>query len=189
MTFNAFVTILFTGLITNNMITVSATGADMAMNRLNTLKNAAIYGLVASITIITTTVINYFVRDILVEFELQNTALLISLFMIAIVVQICETVCERVAPKFVNEIKYLAPLLACTCGIVALNIQVFIGYAGFAEMLVTSIAYSLGLVFVLLIIAGIKRSMKYKNIPYGVQRVVSSLLILLILAMAFSAFK
>lgn len=188
MTFIGFVTILFTGLMTNNMITVSATGADMAMNRLNTLKNASIYGLVASITIISTMTLNYFIRAILVEFQLESTALLISLFMIAIVVQICEAVCERVAPKFVNEIKYLSPLLACTCGIVALNIQVFIGYAGFAEMIATSIAYSLGVVFVLLLIAGIKRSLKYKNIPYGVERVVSSLLILLILALAFNAF-
>lgn len=189
MTFSQFATVLLMGLITNNMISVSATGADMAMNRLDTVKNALIYGLVASIVIISSTLINLALRPLLVDLGVGGAAIIVALFVIAVLVQISEAVCERIAPRFVNEISYFVPLLASTCAIVAINIQVFIGFAGFLEVFLTSIAYSAGLVFSLAIIAGITRSFKYKQLPHGVERVVLSLLILLILVLAFTAFR
>lgn len=188
MTLSSFVSILLAGIITNNMISVSATGADMAMTRSNTLKNSAIYGLVATIVIILSSIISFLLRSVLFNYGIVSISLIVALFVIAMLVQMAEAILEKFAPQFLLEVKYFTPLLACTCAIVALNMQVLVGYTTFVNMIFSAFSYSVGIFVVLILMGGVKHSVRFKPIPDGCEKVVVSLLILFIIAVAFCAF-
>ena len=188
MSFAEFLSIAFMGLFANNLITVSGTGADLAMNRSNTLKNSIILSSFTAIIIILSVMISYISSLVLASLEIRNIALFVSIFVIAGLVQIAELIAEKVFPKALSELKYLPTFLTSSCAIVAINIEVYVGFSNFLEVIVSAIFYSLGIMLVLIISGGIKRSLKYREIPYGCERIVVSLLILFILTLAFTAF-
>ena len=188
MTWANFVSILFMGIFANNVITVTGTGADLAMNRSNTLTNSAILGMFTAAIVILSVTINYIVGIVLSSLEIKNIALFVSVFVIAVLVQMAELVAQKLFPKALSELKYLPTFLTSSCAIVAINIEVYIGFTNYLQAIFSAIFYSVGIVLVLLLIGGIKRSLKFREIPYGCERVVVSLLILFVLALAFTAF-
>lgn len=188
MTASQFFMIMFMGVFANNMVTVSGTGADLAMNRSNTLTNSLILGGLTAGVIFISTIVNYLVKVMLVTLEVQNISILVSVFVIAVLAQIVELLGEKIFPKFMSELKYVPVFLACSCAVVSINIQIYSGFNGFLEVFLSAIFYSIGVCLSLVLIGGIRRSLKFREIPYGCEKTVVSLLILFILTLAFQAF-
>lgn len=188
MTTVEFVSILLAGIISNNLVASSGYGADLAMNRTNTLRVTAVFSLVISIVIIVTSTATFLLTPLYIKYVIEDGAILITFFMVAVVVQMCEAVLERVAPKSLSEFEYFVPLLSCSCAILAINIEIFVGFQSYAQVILSSLMYSAGIFISLMLLSGLKHSIKFKRIPYGYERVVVSLLLLLLLSLIFTAF-
>lgn len=188
MTLIEFVSILLAGIIGNNMIASSAYGADLAMNRTNTLKVTSVFALVISVVVIISSTTTFLLKPLYLKYGIGDGSILITFFIIAVIVQVSEMVLERVAPKSLSEFENFIPLLSCSCAILAINIEVFVGFTNYAQVILNALMYSAGIFLSLILLSGLNHSIKFKKTPYGYERIVVSLLLLLLLSLIFTAF-
>lgn len=181
---NSIVAILLACLISNNCLVASGTGVDVTTSGFSSMRNATIYscmvmcvGLLSGLTV-------YICSGLLDYFGLINFSFIIAIVSVAIFVQIAEFIAKRCFPLFISQAKYFVPILASTCMLFMFALTGLNG--SLLKMVLTIIASSVGMWFVLCLIAGIRKNCRYASMPETTKGNLMSLIIVFVLFLVWT---
>lgn len=186
MSYTSFIGVLVAGLLANNCLVGNCTGVDITMNGTRSYKNASIYSLVVFCVLFASSLLISLCKLILTHYGMGGTLFIVSMVVVAVMVQIAEFICLKVCPTFVKQFKYFIPILACT------EMMFLIGMLSasmkFGYQLLYVIFSGIGTWIVLLTIAGIKKNYSHKDTADRFKGLTMSLMIVMVLALIFTAF-
>ena len=178
-----FLTALIFGTLTGNVLLSSGIGLDLASNNLNSIKNALVFSLfVVSITLVSG-ISTYLAYIWLASGENTGFIVLVSIMIVAIVVQVAELVMMRVVPIVHTHVKDILVVLIPTISIILLSL---IG-VGFGEFILNLLFTCFGMVLIMVTISGVRQN-KLTFATYDVFRGnLMTLVVLFVLALVWTA--
>lgn len=178
--------ILIAGLFSSNIIASSGVGVDFATNNLSSIKNAITYSIVIFFTAIFSAASIYIANLALTAAGQASFLIVVALLIVSVSVQMAEFILKKLMPLFFTQTKYFVPSLVSTLFIMV--VSAFSASQGFLELLFVIICQSLGVLLVLSIIAGIRQTNSVQNKPNLLKGNLISLVILLFVMLAWTAF-
>jgi Na+-translocating ferredoxin:NAD+ oxidoreductase RnfA subunit len=118
--------------------------------------------------------------------KIQNFLIVAGLLIVSMYVQMGEFLVKKLSPLFYTQTKYLVPSLVSTLFIVI--VCAFASTTSFLELVTLVLFECVGILLVLVIIAGIRNSGSIDNKPALLKGNLVSLIILLFIMMAWTAF-
>lgn len=186
MSLSVLVSMFAAGLFSSNVIASSGVGVDLATNSLNNLKNALYYSLVIFAVSILSAVSIYLAELAFVALEIEKFLIVASLLIVSMYVQMAEHLVKKLTPLFYTQTKYLVPSLVSTLFIVV--ICAFASTTTFLELITLIFFESVGVLLVLTIMAGVRNSGLVDRKHSLLKGNLVSLVILLLIMMAWTAF-
>lgn len=177
---------LIAGLFSSNIVVSSGIGFELGTNNLTGAKNASVYSLIVGVCSVFSSIVLFVLNLILKSFEVESYFIVAALLVVAVFVQIAEYLAKKFMPLFFTQTKYFVPSLVSSLFIVL--VCAFSQASNFLHLLLITMAESLGVFMVLVLVASIRKnnsSIQKKPILNGN---VLSLVILLFVMMAFTAF-
>jgi Na+-transporting NADH:ubiquinone oxidoreductase subunit E len=148
-------------------------------------------GLGAAVTFVmtATTVINYLVYQYaLVPYDLGHLQFVVFIAVIAAFVQLVEMFLERFSPRLYYALGIFLPLITVNCAILgAALFMVNFGYT-FFQSVGFGTGAGVGWALAIVLMAGLRRKMRYANIPAPFQGVAVTMIVTGVMALAFMGF-
>jgi len=147
-------------------------------------------GIAVSFELITTTALNWLVYHyILVPFDIIYLQYIVFIIIIAAFVQFLELIIERYAPALYYTLGIFLPLITVNCAIFGVSLFMVIRNYNFLQSITFAAGSGIGWLLAILMLASIRRKLKEKLVPLGLQGVGISLIITGIMALAFVGFS
>ncbi|GAB1366783.1 NADH:ubiquinone reductase (Na(+)-transporting) subunit E [Candidatus Cloacimonadaceae bacterium] len=146
---------------------------------------------VAVIFVLTVTAgLNWLVYHlILVPYNIVYLQYIVFIIVIAAFVQFLELVIERYAPALYYTLGIFLPLITVNCAIFGVSLFLVIRNYSFLQSISFGAGSGIGWLLAILMLAAIRRKLKEKLVPQGLQGVGISLIITGIMALAFVGFS
>ncbi len=146
---------------------------------------------VAVIFVLTVTAgLNWLVYHlILVPYNIVYLQYIVFIIVIAAFVQFLELVIERYAPALYYTLGIFLPLITVNCAIFGVSLFLVIRNYSFLQSISFGAGSGIGWLLAILMLAAIRRKLKEKLVPHGLQGVGISLIITGIMALAFVGFS
>ncbi len=180
----SFWSIIASGVLVSNCLVSTCSGVDITTNPTKDIKNASIYSVVIFSILTVSSVLMFLCNKILDFYGIAHMLFLVTLICVASLVQIAEYLTQKIAPRFVQDIGYFMPILACN--LFLLILPTTFANLTFGQLLLNAIASGIGIWFVLAIIAGIKHNYFKKESKINTN--LASLIIAFVLIVVWSAF-
>ncbi|KXG77767.1 NADH:ubiquinone reductase (Na(+)-transporting) subunit E [Thermotalea metallivorans] len=184
------IVILFAAIFTNNMILSNFLGmcSFIAVSKeINTS-----LGLGQAVTFVTTAtaILNYLVyRYILVPLQLEYLRFIVFIIVIAAFVQLVEMILERYMPHLYYALGIFLPLITVNCAILGVSLFMVIRKYSFLQSTAFGLGSGIGWTLAILALAGIRQKIKNNRIPKGLQGPGITLIIIGLMALAFTGFS
>jgi len=146
---------------------------------------------VAVIFVLTVTAgLNWLVYHlILVPYNIVYLQYIVFIIVIAAFVQFLELVIERYTPALYYTLGIFLPLITVNCAIFGVSLFLVIRNYSFLQSISFGAGSGIGWLLAILMLAAIRRKLKEKLVPQGLQGVGISLIITGIMALAFVGFS
>lgn len=180
------ISMLVAGLFSANVVTMGGTGLELATNNLNTIKNALYYTFIVFVVGLLSLITLHVVNLILISYELQSYLIVVALLTISMYVQMAEYVCKKALPLFFTQTRYFVPSLVGT--LFMLILSTYSSSTSLINMILDVLFISAGIMITLVLIAGIRQNYQNKNVAAVFKGNLLSLIILLLLMLAWTAF-
>ena len=181
--------IFFASIFTSNMIFSNFLGMCSFIAVSKEVETAAGLGLAVTFVLSITTVLNYFMNQLLVSLGLEYLSYIIFIIVIAAFVQVLEMILERYIPNLYYALGIFLPLITVNCAILGVTLFMVARDYNFLQSLMFGIGSGLGWALAIVWMAGIRQKFREKNIPAGLQGAPITLIITGIMAMAFIGFS
>ncbi|MDD4309575.1 MAG: Rnf-Nqr domain containing protein [Candidatus Cloacimonetes bacterium] len=137
-----------------------------------------------------TTGLNWLVyRYILVPGNIVYLQFIVFIIVIAAFVQLLELIIERYAPALYYTLGIFLPLITVNCAIFGVSLFMVIRNYSFLQSIAFGAGSGIGWLLAILMLAALRRKLKEKLVPVGLQGVGISLIITGIMALAFVGFS
>jgi len=137
-----------------------------------------------------TTGLNYLAYHyILVPLNLVYLQYIIFIIIIAAFVQLLELVVERFSPVLYYSLGIFLPLITVNCAIFGIALFMIIRNYSFVQSIAFGAGSGLGWLLAIMALAGIRRKVREKMLPKGMNNAAISLIITGIMALAFVGFS
>lgn len=176
---NNLIVVLLACLISNNCLVASGTGIDVTTSGFSSMRNATIYSVIVMCVGLLSCFTMYICSGLLDYFGLINFSFVVVMVAVAIFVQIAEFVAKRCFPLFYKQTKYFVPILATTCMLFTFALSGLT--TPLWQMLLIILFNSIGVWFVLCIIAGIRKNCRYATMPETTKGNLMSLIIVFVM--------
>jgi len=120
--------------------------------------------------------------------QLEVFALIVFIAVIAAFVQVVEMILERFSPAMHQALGIFLPLITVNCAILGVALFMVIRGYGFLQSLAFGFGSGLGWLLAVLLMAGLRRRLRFSDVPRGLEGVGITLIVTGIMAMAFMAF-
>ena len=185
MNITALLSALVFGTLAGNVILVSGIGLDLTSNNLNSIKNSLIFSLFVFGSLLVSGVFMYLARLALLSLDLGGFFVVVSLMIVAIIVQISEYLMMKLAPIVYTHVKDILVVLIPTLAIILLSL--FSNGIKFGELILNIIFTSIGMIAVMTTISGVRQN-KLTYATYDVFRGnLMTLVVLFVLALVWTA--
>ncbi len=181
--------IFFASIFTSNMIFSNFLGMCSFIAVSKEVETAAGLGLAVTFVLSITTVLNYFMNQLLISLGLEYLSYIIFIIVIAAFVQVLEMILERYIPNLYYALGIFLPLITVNCAILGVTLFMVARNYNFLQSLMFGIGSGLGWALAIVCMAGIRQKFKETNIPAGLQGAPITLIITGIMAMAFIGFS
>lgn len=181
--------IFFASIFTSNMIFSNFLGMCSFIAVSKEVETAAGLGLAVTFVLSITTVLNYFMNQLLISLGLEYLSYIIFIIVIASFVQILEMILERYIPNLYYALGIFLPLITVNCAILGVSLFMVAREYNFLQSLMFGIGSGLGWALAIVSMAGIRQKFRETNIPAGLQGAPITLIITGIMAMAFIGFS
>ena len=188
MTINPLV-IFFASIFTSNMIFSNFLGMCSFIAVSKEVETATGLGIAVTFVLTVTTVLNYFVYQLLEYFELEYLRFIVFIIVIAAFVQLLEMILEKYMENLYYALGIFLPLITVNCAILGVSLFMVIREYNFLQSLLYGLGSGLGWALAIISMAGIRHRMNEDILPAGLQGAPITLIITGIMALAFIGFS
>lgn len=185
-----FFVILLSAMLTDNFVLAKFMGICPFLGVSKKLDSASGMGIAVTFVMICATLVTYPIyHGILVPNKLEYLNTVIFILVIALFVQLVETVLKKSLPALYKSLGVYLPLITTNCavlGVTVLNIDN--GYS-FGESIVNSFGAGLGFMLALVIFSGVRQKLEYADIPETFKGVPATLIAASIVSVSFMGFS
>jgi len=188
-TTSAFV-IFFAAIFTNNILLSNFLGMCSFLACSKSIKSASGLGAAVIFVMAFTSVLNYLLNAyVLVPLGLEYLGTVSFIIVIAAFTQFVEIAIERISPALYNVLGIFLPLIAVNCAILGACLFLVIRQYTLAQSFAYGVGGGIGWAMAIVVMAGIRQTMKEDRIPAGLRGPGIALIIAGIMAMAFTGFS
>lgn len=181
--------IFFALIFTSNMIFSNFLGMCSFIAVSKEVETATGLGIAVTFVITITTIINYFLYELMVYFNIEYLRFIIFIISIAAFVQLLEMILERYIPNLYYALGIFLPLITVNCAILGVSLFMVIREYNFLQTVGFSIGSGLGWALAIISMAGIRSRINEETLPEGLRGAPITLIITGIMAMAFIGFS
>ena len=188
MTINPLV-IFFASIFTSNMIFSNFLGMCSFIAVSKEVETATGLGVAVTFVLTVTTVLNYFVYQLLEHFGLEYLRFIVFIMVIAAFVQLLEMLLEKYVENLYYALGIFLPLITVNCAILGVSLFMVIREYNFLQSLFFGLGSGLGWALAIISMAGIRTRVNENSIPEGLRGAPITLIITGIMALAFIGFS
>ncbi len=181
--------IFFVSIFTSNMIFSNFLGMCSFVAVSKEVETATGLGVAVTFVITITTIINYFLYELMVMFNIEYLRFIVFIISIAAFVQFLEMLLERYIPNLYYALGIFLPLITVNCAILGVSLFMVIRDYNFVQTVGFSIGSGLGWALAIISMAGIRSRINENSLPEGLRGAPITLIITGIMAMAFIGFS
>lgn len=181
--------LIFVGsLLVNNFVMNRFYGICPFLGVSKKVETAMGMGMAVVFVITVASLVTYFVRKLLVLFGLEYLQTIAFILVIAVLVQVVESVLKKTSPALYQALGVYLPLITTNCAVLAATIMnVDEGY-NLVESVVNGFAASAGFMLAIVLFAGIRERMELSDMPDWMKGFPGALISAGLMAVAFSGF-
>lgn len=147
-------------------------------------------GVAVTFVLTITTALNWVVYHyLLVPYDITYLQTIVFIVVIAAFVQVLELIIERYSPVLYYSLGIFLPLITVNCAILGVALFMVIRQYSFIQSVVYGLGSGIGWLLAILALAGIRRNLKEKFVPAGLQGAGITFIIAGIMALAFVGFS
>jgi Na+-transporting NADH:ubiquinone oxidoreductase subunit E len=189
MDISAFV-LFWAAIFTSNILLTNFLGMCSYLSVSREVESSFGLGVAVIFVLTVTAALNWLVYHlILVPYDIVYLQFIVFIIVIAAFVQFLELVIERYAPALYYTLGIFLPLITVNCAIFGVSLFLVIRNYGFIQSIAFGAGSGIGWLLAILMLAAIRRKLKEKLVPQGLQGVGISLIITGIMALAFVGFS
>ena len=188
MTINPLV-IFFASIFTSNMIFSNFLGMCSFIAVSKEVETATGLGVAVTFVLTVTTVLNYFVYQLLEHFGLEYLRFIVFIIVIAAFVQLLEMLLEKYVENLYYALGIFLPLITVNCAILGVSLFMVIREYNFLQSLFFGLGSGLGWALAIISMAGIRTRVNENSLPEGLRGAPITLIITGIMALAFIGFS
>lgn len=190
MTFTSIITIIISAIITDNVVLSKTLGICPTLGVTKKSDSAVGMGLAVTFVITVSAVVCYGLYQLLVLLNLAYLKTITFILVIAALVQMLDIVLKRFSPMLYNALGIYLALITTNCAVLGTANTVVSANAGYnlLETFIFGLCTGIGFTLVLILMSGIREKMERVHIPKPFMGFPIALIIMGILAMAFTGF-
>lgn len=184
------ITILLSGIFTDNFVLMKFLGICPFLGVSNKLKSASGMGIAVTLIMVISSAVTWPIQTYLLGQDYAYLQTVVFILIIATLVQITESVMKKMMPSLYSALGVYLPLITTNCavlGVTVLNIKE--GFT-FAEAVINSLGAGIGFLVAMVIFAGVRGRMEETSKPSSsFQGMPITLIAASIVSMAFAGFS
>ena len=187
MTLTLLLSVVISGIITNNIVLVQSLGICPFLGVSKKLDSGLGMGLAVTFVLVISSLVCYLLYYfVLVPLDYVYLQTIVFILIIAVLVQLLDIVLKKVSPSLYNSLGVYLALITTNCAVLGTaNNVIRYGY-DILTTVVHSISVGLGFTLALLVMGGIRERMEISRIPKFFKGLPIALITAGIMAMAFS---
>lgn len=189
MDISAFV-LFWAAIFTSNILLTNFLGMCSYLSVSREVESSFGLGVAVIFVLTVTAALNWLVHHlILVPYNIVYLEFIVFIIVIAAFVQFLEMIIERYAPALYYTLGIFLPLITVNCAIFGVSLFLVIRNYSFLQSIAFGAGSGIGWLLAILMLAALRRKLKEKLVPQGLQGVGISLIITGIMALAFVGFS
>ena len=187
MTLTLLLSVVISGIITNNIVLVQSLGICPFLGVSKKLDSGLGMGLAVTFVLVISSLVCYLLYYfVLVPLDYVYLQTIVFILIIAVLVQLLDIVLKKVSPSLYNSLGVYLALITTNCAVLGTaNNVISYGY-DILTTVVHSISVGLGFTLALLVMGGIRERMEISRIPKFFKGLPIALITAGIMALAFS---
>ncbi len=181
--------IFFASIFTSNMIFSNFLGMCSFIAVSKEVETATGLGVAVTFVLTVTTVLNYFVYQLLEYFGLEYLRFIVFIIVIAAFVQLLEMILEKYVENLYYALGIFLPLITVNCAILGVSLFMVIREYNFMQSLFFGLGSGLGWALAIISMSGIRSRINENSLPAGLRGAPITLIITGIMALAFIGFS
>ncbi len=183
------IVIFFASIFTSNMIFSNFLGMCSFIAVSKEVETATGLGIAVTFVLTVTTIINYFLYELMIYFNIEYLRFIVFIISIAAFVQLLEMVLERYLENLYYALGIFLPLITVNCAILGVSLFMVIRQYNFLQTVGFAVGSGLGWALAIITMAGIRTRINENGLPEGLRGSPITLIIAGIMAMAFIGFS
>ncbi len=189
MTETSALTILVAAIFTNNILLSNFLGMCSFLACSQEIRTAVGLGTAVIFVLTGTTCLNYAIYyHLLIPLGLEHLTFIIFIAVIAAFVQFVEMFVERFSPRLYYALGIFLPLITVNCAILGASLFMVIRKYTFVQSVGFGFGAGVGWALAIILIAGLRKKMRYSDIPQPFRGVAITMIVTGVMAMAFMGF-
>jgi len=182
--------ILLSAMLTDNFVLSKFMGICPFLGVSKKLDSATGMGIAVTFVMLCATLVTYPIHHgLLVPNDLEYFDTVVFILVIALFVQLVETILKKCIPSLYKSLGVYLPLITTNCavlGVTVLNIDN--GY-NFGESIINALGAGCGFMLALVIFSGVRKKLEYADIPETFKGVPATLIAASIVSVSFMGFS
>lgn len=182
--------ILLSAMLTDNFVLAKFMGICPFLGVSKKLDSATGMGIAVTFVMICATVVTYPIHHfLLVPNGIAYLDTVVFILVIALFVQLVETVMKKLLPPLYKSLGVYLPLITTNCAVLGVTVLNIDNDFTFAQSIVNSLGGGLGFMLALVIFSGVRKKMEYADIPETFKGVPATLIAASIVSVSFMGFS
>ena len=182
--------ILLSAMLTDNFVLSKFMGICPFLGVSKKLDSATGMGLAVTIVMICATLVTYPIHHgILVPNDLEYFDTVVFILVIALFVQLVETMLKKCVPSLYKSLGVYLPLITTNCAVLGVTVLNIDNSYNFGESIINALGGGLGFMLALVIFSGVRKKLEYADIPETFKGVPSTLIAASIVSVSFMGFS
>ncbi len=185
-----FLVIILAAMLTDNFVLSKFMGICPFLGVSKKLNSATGMGIAVTFVMICATLVTYPIHHgILVPNGLEYFDTVLFILVIALFVQLVETMMKKCMPPLYKALGVYLPLITTNCAVLGVTVLNIDNNYSFAESIVNALGAGLGFMLSLVIFSGVRKKLEYADIPETFKGVPSTLIAASIVSISFMGFS
>lgn len=182
--------ILLSAMLTDNFVLSKFMGICPFLGVSKKLDSATGMGLAVTFVMICATLVTYPIHHgILVPNDLEYFDTVVFILVIALFVQLVETMLKKCVPSLYKSLGVYLPLITTNCAVLGVTVLNIDNSYNFGESIINALGGGLGFMLALVIFSGVRKKLEYADIPETFKGVPSTLIAASIVSVSFMGFS
>ena len=182
--------ILLAAMLTDNFVLSKFMGICPFLGVSKKLDSATGMGISVTFVMICATLVTYPIHHaILVPNGLEYFDTVLFILVIALFVQLVETMMKKCIPSLYKSLGVYLPLITTNCAVLGVTVLNIDNNYGFLESIVNALGAGLGFMLSLVIFSGVRKRLEYADIPETFKGVPATLIAASVVSISFMGFS